>query len=116
NPAMVLAIQNFAERKRNDGLAERTAEAYAWEAQQLARRFPDLAPEAYTRREVDAYLGERWEKLARATYKAAVVAIRSFFAWACGDHSPAAHVPIPHRNTVKPVRKTRSLNRRQCAE
>lgn len=80
-------------------VSPRTAEAYAWEVERLARAHPGKRPREYREADLTAYLAERRAGgLGAAAIKRAVAAYRSFFGWCCAKRNPAAGLPYP---TVK---------------
>lgn len=112
NAGMVKAILDHATRMRSDGRCERTVESYSWEVGQLALACPRKAPNDYKRKHLSGYMAARRLRLADASYKMSVIALRAFFKWARGGKSPARDLEVPGK--IAPVRARRSLTRQQC--
>lgn len=75
------------------GYSADTIRAYGWHVGQLVRCDPR---DDYTRADLVAYIaGRKREGWGDATRKLAVNAMRNFFAFTCGEQSPARDLPAP---------------------
>lgn len=76
--------------------SQATITGYGWEMRHLACCFPGKGAGDFTPAELRQYLADRRKAgCGDAAIKRTVNALRNFFAFACGETSPAADLPMP---------------------
>lgn len=117
---MQVEIGAFGQALAVLGRARCTIDGYLWELNRLVEwgrlQIPQLLTHAeFTTADLTRYLLHRREaKASDATIKHCVSALRVFFRWVVGPHSPAEALPMPRR--LRRVRARRWLSEQETNE